>query len=224
MMRSIIKKLTHPFLKKGLQWHYRKPRKYHYDAIEVLVHPDVFPPHLTISTRVFLDFIQSIKLEEKSFLELGCGSGIIALYACKKGAKVTATDINHTALSYLKEASVKNQLPIEIILSDLFENLEGRHFDYVLINPPYYPREPKNVKEQAWFCGKDFRYFKRLFVQLPPYILDRTEVLMILSEDCALDTIKQLAQENNLQLLQIFSIKVKVETNYIFKIVKRKLL
>lgn len=219
-MRSFLKKLTHPFLKKGLQWYYSKPRKYRYDDIEVLVHPDVFPPHLTISTKILLDFMAPMKLGEKRFLELGCGSGIVSLYASKKGAKVTATDINSIALSYLQKAADKNQLSLEVLHSDLFENLQEHHFDCIFINPPYYPRKAKNSKEQAWFCGENFEYFNRLFTQLPPYISDETQVLMILSEDCALDTIKQSAKKNNLELHQIHEKKVFAEVSFIFKIRK----
>lgn len=86
-LRTIIKKITHPFLKKGMEYYYKKPRPYSYNGITTIVHPDVFPPHLTLSTKILLDFISEIKLTQKTFLELGCGSGIISLYASQKGAK-----------------------------------------------------------------------------------------------------------------------------------------
>lgn len=83
-MRSFIKKITHPFLKFGLKLYYFKPRKYCYETICVKVHSDVFPPHLTFSTKILLDFIKPLELKNKTFLELGCGSGIISLLAAKK--------------------------------------------------------------------------------------------------------------------------------------------
>ena len=177
-LRNIIKRITQPFLKTGLAYYYRKPRKYNYQDIEVLVHPEVFPPHLTLSTKILLDFIVELELQDKTFLELGCGSGIISLLASKKGATVTSTDINETALEFLEKASFQNDLKINIKKSNLFENIEGESFDFIVINPPYYPKKPKNIKEIAWFCGEDFEYFKNLFQQLPNYISTDNNVHM----------------------------------------------
>src|SRR5689334_6475923 len=111
-MRTILKQITHPFLKLGLKWYYRKPRNFSYGGITVKVHPEVFPPHLTLSTKILLDFIKPKELTGKTFLELGCGSGIISLLASRKGANVTATDINKTALSFLETNAAANQLSL----------------------------------------------------------------------------------------------------------------
>ncbi|WP_282087750.1 methyltransferase [Aquimarina algiphila] len=220
-MRNLLKKITHPFLRLGLQLYYVKPRKYSYEGIEVIVHPDVFPPHLTLSTKIFLDFLKPIELNKKTVLELGCGSGIISLYTSKKGATTTSSDINPIALKYLDKASTKNQLAIEIVNSDLFDNLKNRAFDYILINPPYYSKTPKNIKEKAWFCGNNFEYFKRLFQQLPNYISENTNTYMILSEDCEIKKIKNIALQFDLIFDVQFEKKIIGEKNYIFKIIQR---
>ena len=68
-MRNLIKKIAHPFLKLGLKLFYYKPRSFSYDNIRIAVHPDVFPPHLTFSTKFLLDFIQDINLKNKTILE-----------------------------------------------------------------------------------------------------------------------------------------------------------
>lgn len=214
-MRNFIKKITHPFLKAYLKLYYRKPRNYCYDGICVKVHPDVFPPHLTLSTRLLLDFIKPMNLQGKQFLELGCGSGIISLYAAKKGAAVTASDINPTALEYLKMNSEKNNHTLKIVHSDLFKNLNSQ-YDFIIINPPYYPKKPKNIKEQAWFCGENFEYFEELFQQLKD--VQSPEMFMILSKDCDLEKINQIAVKNDVSLECIFSKKKIGEINYVYKI------
>jgi len=219
MLRKVFKKILHPFLKFGLSKYYKKPRKYRYETIEVLVHPEVFPPHLTISTKLLLDFIKPLDLKNKTLLELGCGSGIISLYASSKGAHVTATDINQIALDALKIAAEKNSQRLTILNSDLFDSLKEQTFDYIIINPPYYPKNPKNIKEHAWFCGKDFEYFKKLFKQLP-YYLNNNMSLMILSEDCNITMIQKIAKKNSLLLTCIFEKKVLSEKNYIYNIVR----
>ncbi|WP_299438777.1 methyltransferase [uncultured Aquimarina sp.] len=217
-MRHLIKKILHPFLKLGADRYYAKPRIYRYEGIEVLVEPSVFPPHLTISTKILLEYLKTIDLKEKSLLELGCGSGIISLFTASKGAIVTASDINTIALKALTKASEKNQLPIITIYSDLFTDISTLHFDYIIINPPYYPNQPKNIKEQAWFCGENFEYFERLFLQLSKYVNPSNNILMILSEDCQIKKINDIAHKNNLLLQCILEKKVISEKNYIFKI------
>lgn len=219
-MRNFIKKITHPFLKYGLKLFYSKPRTYCYDNICIKVHPDVFPPHLTISTKILLDFIKPINLKTKSLLELGCGSGIISLFAAKKDAIVTATDINETALEYLKLNATKNKLNVKVVTSDLFEKLENNTFDYIIINPPYYPKKAKNIKEQAWFCGEKFEYFENLFQQLPTFLNGNNFCFMILSEDCEIEKIIQIAAKHDVKFQLIFNKKSNFEMNYIYQITK----
>ena len=216
MIRKLIK-IFDPILKWFFQRYYSKPRKYRYQNIEVIVYPEVFPPHFTISTKLLLDYINSIDLKGKKVLELGCGSGIISLLAASKGALVTASDINKTALEALEKASIKNALPVHVIYSNLFDKLHEKHFDYIIINPPYYPKAPKNDKQHAWFCGENFEYFEKLFEQLPCYT-EYSEVLMILSEDCDLGKISTIAQQYALKFKKVFEKKVMTETNYIFKV------
>jgi release factor glutamine methyltransferase len=215
-LRNFIKSISKPFLSKGLEWYYRKPRKYRYQGIEVMVDPSVFPPQLTLSTKILLNFISELDIKNKTFLELGCGSGIISLYARKKGAKVTATDINEMALKNLREAAYKNDLELEVIHSDLFDQLSDRSFDHIIINPPYYPKDPKNIKEMAWFCGADFEYFKRLFSQLPKFLSEANQTFIILSEDCDLQRIDKNARENRITLKEVQRIKKLGEINYIY--------
>lgn len=215
-MRKILKKIVFPVFKFGFDRYYRKSRKYTYENIDVLVHPEVFPPHFTISTKIILDYLQPLNLENKTFLELGCGSGIISLFAASKKAIVTATDINNVAISALKEAAKKQGFKIDILYSDLFDEIHYKSFDYIIINPPYYPKDPKSDRERAWYCGEEFQYFERLFKQLPYHLTENT--MMILSQDCDLDRIQEIATKNRLTFECVLTKKIAGEKNFIFKI------
>ena len=121
-------------------------------------------------------------------------------------------------MDFLKKNASKNNLKLKIIHSDLFDNLKNQAFDYIIINPPYYPKTPNNIKEQAWFCGENFEYFKKLFGQLPNYLTSETSCYLILSQDCEIEKIKAIALKNAIAFELILEKRELVETNYIFRI------
>jgi len=102
----------------------------------------------------------------------------------------------------------------------LFENLKGKSFDVIIINPPYYPKNPNSIGENAWFCGENFEYFEKLFSQLPDFITTENKIYMILSEDCELERIKAIALKNKITFELVMEKKVIAEKNYIFKLSK----
>jgi len=222
-MKALIKRIISPFLKKASAFYLAKPRKYTYKEIVVWVEPTVFPPFITFSTKFLLEFLETLSLKEKKVLELGCGCGIISILAAKKEAIVTATDINTTALESLEKNALNNAVSIDIIHSDLFENIQNKTFDFIIINPPYYPKNPNTVAEKAWFCGENFDYFENLFFQLPDFITFKNSIFMILSEDCELEKIKAIALKNEIAFELLLEKKNIAEKNYIFGLQKLQL-
>lgn len=219
-MRAIIKKIVSPLLQKASAYYLSKPRKYKYKDVWVWVEPTVFPPFLTISTKILLEFSETLSLKEKTFLELGCGCGILSICSAKNGALVTATDINTMALEALTTNASRNEVALEIIESNLFDELQTKTFDFIFINPPYYPKEPKSVAEKAWFCGESFEYFEKLFLQLPKFSNLDNKIYMILSEDCQLQKIKAIALKNAMAFELVFEKKVLGEANFLYQLKK----
>jgi len=217
-MKAIIKRIISPILQQASSIYLKKRRKYSYKNISVWVEPTVFPPFLTISTKLLLEFMETLALKDKTFLELGCGCGIISILAAKKEAKVTATDINAIALEALQRNAADNCVSIAITKSDLFENVRGQTFDIIMINPPYYPKTPNSIAENAWFCGENFEYFEKLFVQFSDFSTSENEIYMILSEDCELEKIKAIALKNEMAFELVSEKKVAAEKNYIFRL------
>ena len=75
-------------------------------------------------------------LTPRTLLDVGTGSGYIAITAAKNGWRCTASDISSVACSVAQKNAHAQHVSIPIIHSDLFSAVEGQ-FDYVVFNPPY---------------------------------------------------------------------------------------
>lgn len=81
-----------------------------------------------------------------SVLEIGTGTGIVAMYASRITDKITVTDINFDAVELAEHNFKKNGIEnIEILFGNLFEPLKNRKFDVILFNTPYLPTENGDV-------------------------------------------------------------------------------
>ena len=86
--------------------------------------------------------------ENQSVLEIGTGSGIVAMYASRFSDNITVTDINFDACELARRNFEANNIEnIEILFGNLFEVVENRKFDVILFNTPYLPTEDDEVLE-----------------------------------------------------------------------------
>jgi release factor glutamine methyltransferase len=157
-------------------------------------------------------------LRDRSFLELGAGSGLISLFAASRGARVTATDINPVAIDGLRVGRALNGLEIEVIQSDLFDGIPVQTFDVIAVNPPYYRKNPVTDAERAWYCGENGEYFNEFFGGLERYTHSRSDVWMILCDGCDLEMIRGLAARYGWFLRCCLTTRNWVEKNFIFRI------
>lgn len=220
-MRKQIKQVGLPILRAFMAVYFKRNRYFKYNDMQILIKPTVFSPQFFISTRILLKFLESLDLRDKKTLELGCGAGTIAMLMASKGAEVTATDINSHAAYNTKENAKRLGLEVTTIESDLFTNIPQSIFDYIVINPPYYPKKPTSEKEFAWYCGEDYMFFERLFSEVEDYLSNDSKIFMILSEDCDLDRILEKAKVQGFSTKTIYQEKQFMEWNYIFSFQKQ---
>jgi release factor glutamine methyltransferase len=76
------------------------------------------------------------------------------------------------------------------------------------------------MEEYAWYCGPDFEYFDGLFGRFHEYLAPNGVALMILSEDCKIGRIAEIAQLHHARLLLRHKRWVMGEWNYIFEFKK----
>lgn len=193
MSRIIFRIFWLPFYRRWALRHIQQERVWEYAGLRLRIPPGVFHPGIFFSTPIFMDFLQNTDLRGKTVLDVGTGSGALALLAAQKGATAVAIDLNPAAVESAAVNAQNNGLSVTLWQSDLFTSLPIQTFDFVLVNPPYYARTPSNASEHAFFAGEELDYFARFFQQLPDFIQTHTSVWMILSEDCDWARIQQLA-------------------------------
>ena len=214
LIKYIVEHTYKPFLVQYLS----RTRTYSYKGISLEIPPQVFHPGFFYSTKLLFRYIRYKSFHKKSFLELGAGSGLISIYAAKKGADVTATDINPVAVKCLKKNALSNKVEFTIIHSNLFDEIPPELFDMIVINPPYYKKKPVTDADFAWNCGENGEYFQFLFRDIKNYMHSQSDVLMVLCDGCDLQMMQKLADQNGLRMQCLVTKKTIIEKNYIFKI------
>ena len=217
-MRYIFKKLSHWFIRPIISKRITRADTYQYNGVKLYIPAGVFHPKYFFSTKYLLSELLKLNLNGKQFLELGAGNGLISLCAAKNGARVVASDINAKAIANLIDNAITNQLEVQTFVSDLFDDIPAIKFDIIAINPPYYPKAPRNDFEQAWFCGEDYEYFKKLFPQLKQRISPDTLVLMVLSDTCNIERISDICISAGLKFELIHQKYIWWEKEFIYQI------
>ena len=132
-------------------------------------------------------------------LEIGTGSGIVAISCAKKGSKVTATDIDSIAIELAQSNALRNGIKnIEFKKSDLFENISG-NFDTIIFNPPYLPESNIEPESVAWDGGKDGTKIISRFIKDLPHFLVGTSYF-VLSSLNPISKIEKIADSVGLEI------------------------
>jgi len=121
-----------------------------YEGLKLKLHPDVYEP----AEDSFL-LARKLKVREGDLaLDIGTGSGIIALLMARKARFVLGIDVNPKAVELARENARINDIKnVEFRISNLFENVEGK-FDIITFNAPYLPGEPEKPIDHALVGGE----------------------------------------------------------------------
>lgn len=85
------------------------------------------------TTRMCLELLGDLALQDKKLLDVGCGSGILGIAAAKLGAHVVASDLDQWCIAATQENAAKNHVAIEAHLVAGLDWVEAP-FPFVVAN------------------------------------------------------------------------------------------
>ncbi|MFI5998101.1 HemK2/MTQ2 family protein methyltransferase [Streptomyces sp. NPDC051362] len=133
-------------------------------------------------------------------LEIGTGTGALALSAAASGARVTAVDVSRRAVFSARLNALRHGLRLQVLHGDFVACTRDRQFDVVLANPPYVPSPsptlPSSGSARAWDAGPDGRaVIDRICENAPKLLRAGGVLLMVHSAMCGPErTLKRLTQ------------------------------
>ena len=206
----------HPEFRKFIEL---QPYTVELDGLRLAVDEDVFPPDMGRCAQNLVRLAKEYR--PHAALDMGCGSGYIALMLKKWGAEVVwASDVHPPAVACARKNVATNAAigPIEVVESDLFAAIpRDVKFDLIVFNQPFGPGHGKTVCG----CGADGGYeiCKRFLGEAPNYLAANGAVLMAFSDrEAAEHRPDGVARELGLHVKTVLHLFYNESHNYIFEI------
>ena len=153
-----------------------------YDNVKYEECNEVYPP----AEDTFM-FIDNLEINDgDNVLEVGCGTGIVSIFASFTAENVISCDINPYAIDCAeKNIKLNKRSNVTVIESDLFSNIDNK-FDVILFNTPYLPVDEDEQEDseysKAWDGGSDGRkVIDKFLEQAGNYLKDHGKIQLVQS-------------------------------------------
>jgi methylase of polypeptide subunit release factors len=135
------------------------PAQFVIDGLTIEAPAGIYHPTPESSSEFFIRNMRAMNPSKiAKALEIGAGCGAISLYvAARWPSEVTASDISLEAIECVKRNAARNGLKVRTVISDLFQNIEERDFDFIVFNTPLIDKAPENDVERYSLCDPDGR-------------------------------------------------------------------
>jgi release factor glutamine methyltransferase len=160
------------------------------------------------------------KFAKGKVLDMGTGTGILAIAAAKnkKVKSVVAVDINKEAILYVLDVCINENMPVTVVQSDLFENINEK-FDTIVFNPPYLPNQ--GPEDLALDGGeKGYELIENFLVQAKKHLTKEGQILLLFSSLTNKDIVDSILRREEYSFKQVDSMKLDFEELYVYRIKK----
>jgi release factor glutamine methyltransferase len=180
-------------------------------GFRLTVRPTVFHPRWFLSSECFAQFIDGLDLRGKRVVDVGTGSGILALAAARAGAQdVIAVDINpNAALTAADNARAHGFTAVSAVCTNL------------LSGPPKHAGEPRDLADRGWHAGPKYRDIAALFEQARQRLKPGGRIYVMVSSDSDLDLFGRLIDQAGLSAWLVLEQSIAIESLIIYELVPR---
>ena len=202
-----------------------KSKKLTYNNRTIFVFPKVYVP--SDDTYLLAKYVKPNT--DDVVLDVGTGSGILAIHASEHAKSVIATDINPHAIRCASFNIKLNRLngKIEVRQGDLFKSINANElFDLIIFNPPYLPvkeGEGKEWLEKAWSGEVEGREIINQFLEEFRYFLNKKgRVLMLQSSLSDMNETNKILQQQGFRTELLEEKKLNSETLTVLRATRNK--
>ena len=190
-------------------------------GFNLTVRPTVFHPKFFVSSQRFAEFIDGLDLKGKRVIDVGTGSGILALAAARSGAEnVVAADINPNAALNASENARANGFGDRIVgvCSNLLAGLAPRPlFDVILSSPPKM-RPGKRSGRSRLEGDPAYRDVAALFDQARERLKPDRRIYVMVSSDSDLDLFGKLIDKAGFRAKLAHEYSILIESFIIYEL------
>ncbi|MGV2916449.1 HemK2/MTQ2 family protein methyltransferase [Streptomyces alfalfae] len=156
----------------------------------LLALPGVYAPQH--DTALLTRALRREAVDGASVLDLGTGSGALAVAAARQGGRVTAVDISRRAVLTARLNARLTGQSLTVLRADLTTEAPDGPYDFVISNPPYVPSPspvlPRRGAARAWDGGPRGRtVVDRICEAAPKALAEGGVLLMVHSALCGVD-------------------------------------
>ena len=178
----------------------QKPYEVEYGGVALDVLPNVYAPEFFDDSLWFAKQLREI-VGDKSLLEIGTGTGVIAVFCAKNGASVVATDINPDAVKNARLNGQRHKLNISVREGDVYQALNpDEKFDFIFWAHPFNAWDMKVDMLLASGIDPLYQGLRKYIAGAKTHLTPTGKLLLGTGDSADLKLIASIAKENGYEL------------------------
>ena len=169
-------------------------------GLDLTIHPLVYHETYIENSKYLADIFITEKLSDKYLLEIGRTSGLISIFAAKKGSFVSVLLDDDSVLNVLNSNFKLNDSEISCIAKSIDQITIQQKQDFIIVNPPHFNSNTEEWEKFSWHFTDNYEYFKILFENIKRIMHSRSIAWLPLDKSSPFDVYKIIATKNGLNM------------------------
>lgn len=143
---------------------------YDVDELSIYAPANTYHPSSNSSSVLFLNTLKALNLKDLAIVEIGMGTGVVALQLVKQGSnRLTVSDNDMLCCAATCWNARRNNLTLDIRYGDLWAPFTTERYDVALFNPPLMDKIPE-TPEEASLCDPGGKILNGFLEGLPKFV------------------------------------------------------